>query len=1573
MFGFNADSAFEKLLSEEENVISIRKKLYKKLVKSNPNYVCGDFCLELLHSSFEKSILAFHITNNELAHSLYEIARQGITLPEIFQGIKFVLVDKEQKAVFLLCKKGYHFRLADILPDLIKNLNAFCTALSSDKTKLYINYSTFFEYIFERNCELTLSLLLSLDTTQASFAKENFDNLISSIMKWSYSDSESFEELKELVKTNKQKFFYWIRRGVYIPDLAGIYLYHVPVALSINIVKYCLDENAFNSVEELFTFEEYYTPFTQGYIFDSNRFNKDLTFASENEEFKTFSLGHEYSISELKDSSLLEGLRNLTNATNEDYDGPDSYVFMDKEKRVFLLEHVWVTTFKSWCSTEAYKWFSLYDALDASEDVFVKLMLAVIQQIVFSDDSLFYNSPTDLLKSLCVSKPKDYEIGIYKRYNLVVKPTDNSINLNHPGVLLEMVREYMARHSINIVDIYDHDFIKILPPVFVSQLQTYLDTGEIPKRGLKTALEKCLDADHYKDIIFVENFEKLYDVSSSNLDLMSITFFDDATPFLSLKALNCFKDLEKFCYNKQYIDLNSKLKYITSRDLCRMNLKDIFKTPNSQLGVKKVFISKEVTADGYYKIVGLEWSHTSLISFMDLLIAGKVDTKLFYKCLADILRAYVNEDLDLRDDTISYNLANVLLFDTKKQRIVFNVYGLSNLKRYSSSVKDYYNYLTETLKPANSQIDIFDFFDLVDRSSSKSNAVRLKEFVESANNLSYCYKHKHYYTSSSTCPVCRNYYYKFEDNAFDKVAWENSLVPFYWKENLFILPTRLHKDYTKHLDEVLKGIENKLYSNIFGFSPIRIAYQKTDSFYEEFGIICEHVKLEGLIDINSFKQIQRLKVILTMYKELLPRISNGSFITNHPEIFDTLAMHKEYKGRIIIPHIFLLDSSAILADDGQAKAEKIKNTKTLFSSFLCNYIMKDEYLANMINSKESLFVNILEDIRKCNFNEAVILDCIEAYQNYCLTHRVNFHSGDTMCPLCKQDGIKDEHVMFLTEEYFETLSKSEPLYDGGEANLYHYSDDEVLKVFKNTVDLKFKSQILAKAIEKRRLIEEFNEAHEDIKIITVNKIFYSKNGNNVQLKGFTQPLIEGSFKISSLKDKEFIQEHEYERADILRILIRVCKGIEFLHSIGGFIGDLNGGNVIIRDDTVYIIDIDGMSFDDVRNSVYTNMYIYPPSAENKNITKDDDWYSLAVQAFYYLTYSHPFRGICDSKDVPISEIERMPQGLSVLGNHGIETPSISIGWAFLPDYLVQFFLDTFEGPKRESMISVLQRYYEEIPKNPLKLIKINRTSNVLYELSEHSYISDNYMLMYKNRELVNVRENTQIFSTEEDYIVVLMPDFSYILQENTGSLFKLESLSNKLVPLDICNDKVYFTSPSRDTLYVTDFSSDLSHTIRRDSSNPIMALSVVDNDKFVFVERNDSTNSYDIFCNTIKLHSVDRCSFSGETYVQVHYDSLSRKWLVLFSDYSSSLGVIIEKDKEGFDTFKLDKSLFNSSCFLGNVLYYVNEKEIFAYNIVTKTLNSIQCKVATADSVVLRKDNKFVIKKAKELYMYVKS
>ena len=257
--------------------------------------------------------------------------------------------------------------------------------------------------------------------------------------------------------------------------------------------------------------------------------------------------------------------------------------------------------------------------------------------------------------------------------------------------------------------------------------------------------------------------------------------------------------------------------------------------------------------------------------------------------------------------------------------------------------------------------------------------------------------------------------------------------------------------------------------------------------------------------------------------------------------------------------------------------------------------------------------------------------------------------------------------------------------------------------------------------------------------------------------------VSNAFTISTLRDKTEIQKLGLSKEDIFEILITVGEGIETLHKLAIYIGDLNGRNILFDiKKNVYFLDFDGMGVDEITPVFFTDGYIDPISKKNKSITMKDDWYSFAVQVFYYLTYTHPFNGIYygtkNGQKVALDIPDKMERRISLLGNHGMKPPAIAVSWNWMNAELKTAFLNIFEGSYRESIVPHLKRQYQALSKKNKSAHRINPKfiatevkpfdGNVVKVLNPHVAICDKgngrYVAILNNSNVQVTQENINV-------------------------------------------------------------------------------------------------------------------------------------------------------------------------------------------------------------------------------------
>lgn len=465
------------------------------------------------------------------------------------------------------------------------------------------------------------------------------------------------------------------------------------------------------------------------------------------------------------------------------------------------------------------------------------------------------------------------------------------------------------------------------------------------------------------------------------------------------------------------------------------------------------------------------------------------------------------------------------------------------------------------------------------------------------------------------------------------------------------------------------------------FIPEKKVYNENGQF---IGYAYKQVDIEtGLtdsecIDLENTEKLTNLHILkglIRLLNQIRILIDKGLTFTQNP--YGHVFISKEHKKQVQLMNIELIDKNG-------NKEDTIRWT--------CEYVVK------VISSDEKIFKNCnIKEWQKDNIYglSYVIEKQTNRLTKYCNTHRMYYSGKYLFCPKCINiKSQKSIEVQYISKKDKKNIESNKKIGEGGEAIVYQYGDENVAKIFREgEIDYEFKTFIISKILEKSNVFKKINEENEKIEYVMPKELLIDYSNNKII--GYVMKKVKG-LPLETLKDKSTLKNIGFTKKDIFEILIEVGKGIEMLHNNDIFIGDLNGKNIFF--DTkkrVYFLDFDGMGYCGISSGMYTEGYIDPLSVKNKTITKEDDWYSFAIQAFYYLTGTHPFNGIYLKYAKNLDITEKMELKISLLGNHQMEAPAIAEPWDWMSEELKDAFLNIFEGDLRISMVPFLVRQYNK--------------------------------------------------------------------------------------------------------------------------------------------------------------------------------------------------------------------------------------------------------------------------------------
>lgn len=1636
---------------------SLSKKLSKDCVyRSSKEFICYEL---------KNQLFVIKTNSNKMAETLYLmlVEKKDKSLKKLL-GIKSMVVKtKEKKLFFLVCKEpdielseivGYD---QDVLKRILQDpkeqkqfykdlylmkLGKLASAIKESflevELPVEIEYLNFLKLLLQGSSIVT-SIMLSIEQTDTlnmdQEAQERYKETIFSRIYRYYKKGEycNAETVNGIVK-------YWMVDDrfskKYLPKIKSYYnsrymegvidwkvLDKMPLFLRIRMLQYAyypdsltVDDifmNPFNK-ERMDQFKKY-----KSVIWDESSFHQSIKLKQEDKEKKFFidSTNQNNYVIEFKEQKIEKKFEELK----------ESMSIYFKEDSFFTFEYKTGHTFFSYSSQYSQNVKKLKKVFG---DLSKKDMVSLVLLIIKADSNIFQFYVDRQMKEAEREKivsfflvTKDYtKLFLTNFSDMTIIPTEDSYQITREDVLFEVIRQYYIA-KWNSPEIWQTKFAKMMPPRMLQSVISYIDTGMMNKEACE--YNQLIDPKYLNNILLVEELE--YSPLLEQFRLIEGVAESHCNTIESNKTSLYEENSTK--YNVESLSLE-KVKAVLGGSLNNVTLEKILQYEGQEEYYQpvKIVIDQNLVKNGEYQIVGYVFSQSRVYRLLDVLKNTSFQQKEAFQLLMKLFGLAIKEPgnglIHLEEIVVDEELKVYWNFFEIRKSNTTNTKSkkLDALSIYDDLIRQLKVYFPENIV----YFKLLEFFDvaeiaqyssipgIVNKSESKMvPKEQLPDLIEEKiSKLQFCKDHNKWFIKS-ICPICQKLYFETPIEEIKELVYSDGIANCYHSvpEKQYIYRKFHLRQHAQNAYIQAKfGLEKEKFEKFSVWYPSKIAVTVENGKKKFVGLIYPYIDLSNVVDVNQFHKIEKMKFILALYKHLLCYIQEGEFISSDSVIYETMFMHKGYPGKIIIPDIYLLDTS--VQESKKNKQEAIQKEKEKFSQFLLSYLSKDveieEEQKNGNQQVKDLLQKIREDIQKCEFHEAFIYQYLELNANRCLVHGTRFPKGNHLCEYCHLDGITEEDVIFLTNEELEEITNKGIKFKGGEAALYLYQNDGLLlklfykkkKVFRlegneqvqeiQTLNTKFKSKILGKILSKRNLIEEFNKKHKHIEFVLPWKVVYEKDKDSINLVGEVQELKKDTFKISKLNEKKFREDTiHFSNLDVLDILISVCEAIEYLHSIQIFIGDLNGSNILVdKNKKVYFIDFDGMSIDEMINTTYTFGYIYPPTVKNGSFSPKDDWYSIAIQAFYYLTYCHPFNGVCENKDIPTELVERMEKGYSLLGNHGIPMPKICTGWDNMPVKLQQYFLQTFEEERRESLLPFLKEYrymfskralrrplkvkVADHNKEPISFFKVNRKREVMVEISELSYIDKNEMLIIQEEEVVHCKFFKRC-EVDGDFLLIRAGLEVFVIDEKKKEVILSSEIKYSDYRLYGHWLVQYDLQLHLKELIITDLHTKLKRKCRL---NDFYQDALVKNHGEVIM-LTDGSLRYSMDSSILRIEQEGRSSLviQNDQYDncihRILYDPVTERVVILSQTQNNNTIMTIINVDNTYVTY--EKETINKSCLsYNNQLYYAENGKIMTVNLDSGETKSLSCEKVTAESTIHWKNNKWLVINKNELYVLEK-
>ncbi len=578
-------------------------------------------------------------------------------------------------------------------------------------------------------------------------------------------------------------------------------------------------------------------------------------------------------------------------------------------------------------------------------------------------------------------------------------------------------------------------------------------------------------------------------------------------------------------------------------------------------------------------------------------------------------------------------------------------------------------------------------------------------------------------------------------------------------------------------------------------------------------------------------------------------------------------------------------------------------------------------------------------------------------------------------------------TLALTNAKLKALDR---MTEGGEAIIYNYQSDMVVKIFKPTVNLNQKMQKVTD-FKNMRLPHCVVSPIEDVTL-------------NGKFAGYVMKKVFDAEVVHQLSKSKFLKISKMNNNDILEILNKICKSVEQLHTNGIVLGDISDYNILFKQDEPYFIDVDSWGVGNLRPDAYTEIFTAPEcyrSGVIVDLTSKTDLFSLSVLAFNILARIHPFNGTL-KKDPNMSTLGRIKNGISLLGKEDIVVPKMVSSWDWMSPDLKNSFYEIFEKGKRFNICSTLEDqiahskycpihdlyYYSKYSECPLcsgraklivtpVIVKVAISSglmvNVLFEAVDLSVLLNKKCYLSKSNEVVHIATKRKL-ALESGKQIEYSDDGQFALIADKDNVEILNIDGNRIGFLEKAHGSYCCVRSSR--LYYVDNAGYLSEIAISNKGNAKTIICEVYNPLF------EVSDDGDVFVASIypKKAIVRIGSYNHEIAVEgkineyaIRQDPMSKKWLFIYQLSNGKFRTIVFGDKKvefDDDVYSYDSLPLSGLCFHNNTIFDPSGGKIIGINYIKNVAKEFPCEVVDESSKLEFVNGKFVITTDEKIYSF---
>ena len=563
--------------------------------------------------------------------------------------------------------------------------------------------------------------------------------------------------------------------------------------------------------------------------------------------------------------------------------------------------------------------------------------------------------------------------------------------------------------------------------------------------------------------------------------------------------------------------------------------------------------------------------------------------------------------------------------------------------------------------------------------------------------------------------------------------------------------------------------------------------------------------------------------------------------------------------------------------------------------------------------------------------------------------------------------------------------------EGGEAIIYDYPGNKVLKIFKPNVNI----------VNKEKKVERM------LKSKLPSGVVAPLDAVNINSKfaGYIMDKVTNADVIHELTKNKYVKIANLSNKDVLELVAKVGSNLEPLHKLGITIGDISDYNILVdhRRKNVFFIDVDSWGIGNgLSPDAYTEIFTAPESykAGSAHLTSQTDLFSYAVLTFNILARIHPFNGTLQ-KNPSMSTVDRIKKGISILGKEQIIIPKMVPSWSWMSPDLQEVFREIFEKGKRTNIYPILQDqisnskhcpthdlyYYSRYTECPIcsgkaknittpQVVKTATAAavaiNIIFEKPDVKVILNRRCYLSVNNEIVHMQtgrkvkyqDGKQMDFSDDGSLLFVIDDSTITVTNSNGDVSVIERAYQ--TPYLIINNQ----------LYIIDKSEYLSAITIGTKGNLKKEMNQVFNPYFSVAECGE------VCCISMypKKAIVQanghhfEVSYTGKIKeYALKYDTISKTWLFLYQMSNGRVRTMVFGDKKveyDSDALNYNASPLYGLCYYNHTIYDPGNGKIIGTNIVKNTAKEFECNVVDESSKLNFKNGKFIIANEEKIYSF---